>query len=65
MELAQQLACPQSTISKVERDDRRLDFVEFVEWAQVLKLNVPMPSFIERYRARVEPLPPIRPPAVR
>lgn len=61
--LAQQLACPQSTISKVERGDRRLDFVEFVEWAQVLELDVP--SFIERYRARIEPLPPIRQPLVR
>ena len=53
--LADQLACPQSVISKVERGDRRLDFVEFVTWATALGLD--MTAFIERYRSRVEPLP--------
>ena len=53
--LAEQLACPQSVISKVERGDRRLDFVEFMAWASALGLDVT--AFIERYRVRVEPLP--------
>ncbi len=53
--LAGQLDCPQSVISKVERGDRRLDFVEFMAWATVLGLDVT--AFIERYRLRVEPLP--------
>lgn len=53
--LAGQLACPQSVISKVERGDRRLDFVEFMTWAAALGLDVT--AFIERYRLRVVPVP--------
>ena len=53
--LASQLACPQSVVSKVERGDRRLDFVEFMAWAAALELDVG--AFVERYRMRVEPLP--------
>lgn len=52
--LAQQLACPQSVISKVERGDRRLDIVEFVGWADALGLDLPL--FLERYRARLASL---------
>ena len=52
--LAQQLACPQSVISKVERGDQRLDFVEFVGWADALGLDLPL--FLERYRTRLASL---------
>lgn len=49
--LSQQLACPQSVISKVECGERRLDFVEFIDWAEALSLDVN--CFVERYRARL------------
>jgi transcriptional regulator with XRE-family HTH domain len=51
--LAQSLNCPQSVISKVERGERRLDFVEFVAWADALRLDVA--AFAETYRARLGP----------
>lgn len=49
--LSQQLACPQSVISKVECGERRLDFVEFIDWANALSFDVS--SFVERFRARL------------
>ncbi len=36
-ELANRLDRPQSYIAKVETGERRLDVVEFVEWAQALE----------------------------
>lgn len=38
--LAEQLERPQSFVSKVERGERRLDVVEFLEVARVLRLDV-------------------------
>ena len=38
--LAEQLERPQSFVSKVERGERRLDVIEFLEVARVLRLDV-------------------------
>lgn len=37
--LAARLGKPQSFASKVETGERRLDFVEFVDWARALGVN--------------------------
>lgn len=39
-DLAEQLGRPQSFVSKVERGERRLDVVEFLEVAEVLRVDV-------------------------
>lgn len=39
VELAKQLAKPQSYVSKVERGERRIDVVEFTDWARALKAD--------------------------
>ena len=40
VELSVQLERPQSFVSKVERGERRLDVIEFLEIARVLRLDV-------------------------
>ncbi len=40
VELAARLNRPQSFVSKVERGERRLDVIEFLEVARVLRLDV-------------------------
>ena len=40
IELSAQLDRPQSFVSKVERGERRLDVIEFLEIARVLRLDV-------------------------
>jgi len=40
VELSVQLDRPQSFVSKVERGERRLDVIEFLEMARVLRLDV-------------------------
>ena len=40
VELSAQLERPQSFVSKVERGERRLDVIEFLEIARVLRLDV-------------------------
>ena len=40
VELAEQLKRPQSFVSKVERGERRLDVIEFLEVARALRLDV-------------------------
>ena len=40
VELAAQLQRPQSYVSKVERGERRLDVIEFLEVARALQLDV-------------------------
>jgi transcriptional regulator with XRE-family HTH domain len=39
MELAERLARPQSFVSKVERGERRLDVVEFFEFARAIGID--------------------------
>jgi transcriptional regulator with XRE-family HTH domain len=45
--VAEQLGKPQSFVSKYERGERRLDFTEFVELADVLGIDVG--DFVSRY----------------
>ena len=48
IEIAAKLCKPQSFISKYERGERRLDFTEFVELANLLEIDVA--DFIKRYQ---------------
>ena len=38
-DMAERLGKPRSFVSKVESRERRVDFVEFVEWAQALHVS--------------------------
>lgn len=49
MQIADQLGKPQSFISKYERGERRLDFTEFVELADVLGVDIS--DFVDSYRS--------------
>jgi len=51
VQIAEQLGKPQSFISKYERGERRLDFTEFVELAEILNLDTV--DFLSRYRLAV------------
>jgi len=48
VELAQLLNVPQSFVSKYERGERRLDFTEFIELAELLKIDIS--NFISSYQ---------------
>lgn len=48
VELAQQLNVPQSFVSKYERGERRLDFTEFIELSELLKIDIN--SFVSTYQ---------------
>ena len=50
VELSAQLERPQSFVSKVERGERRLDVIEFLEMARVLRLDVV--AFLHQLDAR-------------
>jgi len=50
--VAAKLNKPQSYVSKYERGERRLDFAEFIEIADVFELNIP--AFIKTYRQALE-----------
>jgi len=50
-DLADRLGKPQSFVSKYERGERRLDFIEFIAIAEVINLDVH--DFIERYTEEV------------
>jgi transcriptional regulator with XRE-family HTH domain len=50
VETALKLRKPQSYVSKYERGERRLDFVEFLEVAEAIGLNVS--EFLTDYRDR-------------
>ena len=49
-DVAQRLGKPQSFVSKYERGERRLDFVEFVVLAEILEIDVNafVADFIDR-----------------
>ncbi len=49
VEVAARLGKPQSYVSKYERGERRLDFAEFVELAEVLSVDVT--EFLLAYKA--------------
>lgn len=49
VQIAEKLGKPQSFISKYERGERRLDFSEFMELADVLQIDAN--AFIEAYRS--------------
>jgi transcriptional regulator with XRE-family HTH domain len=53
VEVAKLLRKPQSFVSKYERGERRLDFTEFIEIAQVLGIDVN--SFVDAYRSAALP----------
>lgn len=57
VQVAERLKKPQSYVSKYERGERRLDFSEFVQLAEILKIDIS--DFVEGYRgalaaARIE-----------
>ena len=39
VELARRLSKPQSFVSKIERRERRIDLVEFYDWANALNID--------------------------
>lgn len=51
VQVAERLNKPQSYVSKYERGERRLDFAEFVELAEVLELDAA--EFLTQYRAEL------------
>lgn len=53
-DVAEKLAKNQSFVSKYERGERRLDLPEFLEIAEVLKIDVT--SFIHRYQEELRKL---------
>ncbi|MEK7810516.1 MAG: helix-turn-helix transcriptional regulator [Pseudomonadota bacterium] len=48
MQIAESLSKPQSYISKYERGERRLDFPEFVELAEILGIDIV--TFVKDYQ---------------
>ena len=54
VQIAERLGKPQSFISKYERGERRLDFPEFIELADVLEIDVV--DFVNRYQSEVAQL---------
>lgn len=55
VQIAEKLGRPQSFISKYERGERRLDFSEFMELADVLGIDII--AFIDDYRSASTPIP--------
>lgn len=51
LEVAQRLDKPQSFVSKYEHGERRLDFTEFVELADILSIDVG--RFNDEYRQQL------------
>lgn len=47
--IAERLGKPQSFVSKYERGERRLDFTEFVELADLLEIDIA--DFVIRYQS--------------
>lgn len=52
VEIAEKLAKPQSYVSKYERGERRLDFAEFMDLAEIMGIDVA--QFIEKYCASLK-----------
>lgn len=49
--IAERLGKPQSFVSKYERGERRLDFTEFVELADLLGIDIA--DFVNRYQSAI------------
>lgn len=49
--IAERLGKPQSFVSKYERGERRLDFTEFVELADLLEIDIA--DFVNRYQSAI------------
>jgi len=58
VQVAHRLKKPQSYVSKYERGERRLDFTEFVELADVLEIDTT--DFIANYQTALEPTSKVR-----
>ncbi len=56
--IAEKLGKPQSFISKYERGERRLDFTEFVEIANILEIDIA--DFVNRYQATISQTPSLK-----
>jgi len=52
VQIAERLEKPQSFISKYERGERRLDFTEFIELADVLGVDVA--DFVSSYKSKIQ-----------
>lgn len=50
-QIAEKLGKPQSFISKYERGERRLDFTEFIELANMLEIDIA--DFVSCYQSAV------------
>ncbi|KAF0206375.1 MAG: helix-turn-helix domain-containing [Gallionellaceae bacterium] len=53
--IAEKLGKPQSFVSKYERGERRLDFTEFVELADMLEIDIA--DFVSRYQFAISQTP--------
>ena len=53
IELAERLGATQSFVSKCERGERRLDFVEMHQWCKAL--NLPLAQFAVRFEKAIWP----------
>jgi transcriptional regulator with XRE-family HTH domain len=51
VQLSEKLNVPQSFVSKYERGERRLDFTEFIEIADLLKIDTN--QFIVNYKIKI------------
>lgn len=52
VQIADRLGKPQSYVSKYERGERRLDFTEFVELADIIGINIP--EFLLTYQSALK-----------
>ena len=55
VQIAEKMGRPQSFVSKYERGERRLDFSEFVELADVLGIDII--AFVDDYRSALTTTP--------
>lgn len=51
VQIAEKFGKPQSFISKYERGERRLDFTEFIELADMLEIDIA--DFVSRYQSAI------------
>jgi transcriptional regulator with XRE-family HTH domain len=56
--IAEKLEKPQSFVSKYERGERRLDFAEFVEIANILEIDIA--DFVNRYLSTISQTPSVK-----